>query len=421
MQTFDHNNFIKSSIKVTNSCKVTQDLTDYQLAFVSEDLERNKFLLSDLTAVNIHKSIYSLDFTSYSTDEVKHDHESQRPNVAVDILCGFGQKSGCDVSMRPKNLIIGNFSSNQLGDVVIEAGQTIEFSGETQFERNVGYNFDFAQGSFTSYLAVEKVPTFGLLICDPLRAHHESDISIVRGGTIAEAGVKTVEVTNATASKIAALEFPSELPVDVTYDLRRTTCLLNGHQYLVPRQSCLLVFKYAPKIDSVIATMIVKITGLTQVNGVDQKITSSPMDIVFTATEVKQEFYDAKKTNVALTDLIVESQSSVSHNNDSLTDVMVSSFGLKTLIVTNNTTFNIYGLTFPLLPSEFSYDSHTTCKTSVGNKPMLLPGGKCVLVIRYTPSHAGAKGELPIAITGVNNYYDVVANKALNLEYSSHK
>ncbi len=418
VQTIDHDNHIKSSIKVINNCKVVQNLADYQFAFVSEDLERNQFLLADLTAATTNQSIASLKFTSYSTDEVTHDHAHQQVSIAADLLCGSDSKSGCDISLRPKNLIIGSFSSKRSSDGLIAPNQTIEFFGEALFDRNVGYDFNFAYDSFTSYLIVEKVPTFGLLICDPLRAHHESDIDT----SIADnTNLKMIEITNATTNLISALRFPSELPEGVSYDAKHTTCLLSGHQNLIPRQSCLLAFKYIPDIVVGSTNLRLEINGSTQVNGIDENIVSSPMNIEFTPTRIKQESPVLRKTNVALTDLVVESHDYALSQNDSLINVEVGSSGLKELMVTNNTTFDIYALTFPLLPNEFSYDEQTTCKTSIGNKPMLSPGDKCMLVIRYTPSHAGAHGKLPITITGANNYFDVVVNKDLYLVYSSEK
>lgn len=234
-------------------------------------------------------------------------------------------------------------------------------------------------------------------------------------------GLKPVEVTNATAHEISALEFPHNLPSDITYDLGRTTCSLKGKQKLAVKQSCLLVFRYAPKIDGVMANVVITISGLSNVNGVAERVTSSPMDIEFTSIRTKRHFYEIKKTNVALTDLLVENHSDMTYGSDSITDIPVGSFGLKTLVVTNSTTFNIYSVTFPLLPAEFSYDQSTTCKTSVGNKSILLPGEECILVLRYSPTKRSQHGTLPIATIGTNDYYDVIANKVLYLAYSSQK
>lgn len=233
--------------------------------------------------------------------------------------------------------------------------------------------------------------------------------------------LKTVEVTNATDHEISSLVFPKNFPSDISYDLSRTTCSLNGNQNLATKQSCLLVFKYAPKINGVMTNVVITISGISHVHGTAEKITSSPMDIEFTSIITKQPFYNIKKTNVALTDLLTVDHGVVGDNINSITDVPFGSFGLKTIVVTNRTTFNIYSVTFPLLPAEFSYDARTTCKTSAGNKSILLPGEECLLVLRYTPAKNGDHGTLPIAMIGTNDYYDVIANKELHLAYSSHR
>lgn len=76
------------------------------------------------------------------------------------------------------------------------------------------------------------------------------------------------------------------------------------------------------------------------------------------------------------------------YGNNKLTDIKVGSFGLRSYIITNNTSETVYDLTFPpesQLPKNLIYDTfRTTCNLT--NNGTLIPNQSCTLVLKYQPS-----------------------------------
>lgn len=62
-------------------------------------------------------------------------------------------------------------------------------------------------------------------------------------------GLKRVLVVNNSSQTLYSLKLPTSLPSNITYDDTRTTCLLNDTQKLATQESCVMVFKYLPKVE----------------------------------------------------------------------------------------------------------------------------------------------------------------------------
>lgn len=422
---------LTSTIKVKNDCSEKQDLSSYKLAFVSEDETINNVVLDALASVKASNVQYSLNFAlnadAQPTDEqIKINEkkcssgekqfciEEQQKNAE---LCKSGKGEACSSAYNP---LVGTFSGKKIGSsAIIEANQTIEFSGVTKFNDEHEYNLNMANATFGYYSVVDHIPVFGLQVSNPISVNYGND-SLINTPTTSF-GLKTVVITNATANNVYSLAFPSKLPTDIKYDMSRTTCKLDGTQELAVKQSCNLTFKYTPQIEGVISELPVSISGVTKADDIEDKITSSVINIPFSSRITSQKFAGIKQSNVSLINMSINSPKSVTYGNDSIGNIPVGSSGLKSLVVTNTADFNIYAVTFPLLPEGFSYDSRTTCKTEMGNKSMLTMGQSCTLVIRYTPTVKAVSGVLPISITAVNDNYDVITNKVVDVSYSSRK
>lgn len=427
---------LTSTLKVKNDCSEKQDLSSYKLAFLSEDEAGSNVILDALTSVKASNVQYNLNFamnadTQLTEEQIKVNEKKcssgERSFCAEELqknaeLCKSGQgKSGKDEACSlAHNPLVGSFSGKKSGSsAMIEANQTIEFSGVTKFSDEHEYNFNLANATFGYYSIVDQIQSFGLQVSNPISVNYGND-SLVNTPT-ASFGLKAVVITNATGNKIYSLVFPSKLPIDIKYDTSRTTCKLDGTQELGVKQSCNLTFKYAPQIEGVMSELPIIITGVTNLDGIEDKITSSLRNIPFSSRITSQKFAGIKQSNVSLINIAIDSPKSVTYGNDSIGNIPAGSSGLKSLVVTNTADFNIYAVTFPLLPDGFSYDSRTTCKTEMGNKSMLTVGQSCTLVIRYSPMVKGVTGVLPISITAVNDNYDVIANKVIDVAYSSRK
>lgn len=427
---------LTSTLKVKNGCSEKQDLSSYKLAFVSEDEAGSNVILDVLASVKASNVQYNLNFalnadTQFTEEQIKINEKkcnsgekqfcAEELQKAAELCKSDGGKSGKDAACSlANNPLVGTFSGKKNGSsAVIEANQTIEFSGVTKFGDEHEYNLNLANATFGYYSIVDQIPAFGLQVSNPISINYGND-SLVNTPTAAF-GLKTVVITNATSNKIYSLFFPSKFPLDIKYDTSRTTCKLDGTQELEVKQSCNLTFKYAPQIEGVMSELPISITGVTNLDGVEDKITSSLTNIPFSSRITSQKFAGIKQSNVSLINIAINNPKSVTYGNDSIGNVPAGSSGLKSLVVTNTADFKIYAVTFPLLPDGFSYDSRTTCKTEMGNKSMLRMGQSCTLVIRYSPTVKGVTGVLPISITAVNDHYDVIANKVIDVAYSSRK
>lgn len=78
---------------------------------------------------------------------------------------------------------------------------------------------------------------------------------------VSKFGLKRIVVTNNYAESLFALQFPNVLPQNITYDLFRTTCVLNNTQNLAPQESCVLVFQYLPLVQGESAAFDINVKG----------------------------------------------------------------------------------------------------------------------------------------------------------------
>ncbi len=233
-------------------------------------------------------------------------------------------------------------------------------------------------------------------------------------------GLQSFVITNTLSSSVT-LSFPNSLPTDIVYDtLPRTTCLVNGSQVLAPNQSCTVALKYIPKIEGVSDSLNFNVMG-TDSSG--QKSVVSVLKLVFSSRITTAKFAgvadDISRNVIGLT---VVKPDTIPYAVDSLSNVPVGSFGLKSFKVTNISNGNIYGLTLPAisnLASGLYYDdTRSTCK--LDNKQMLKPNQSCLLVLKYQPTAKGVSGNIDLKLLSVDNYYSVIVNSTpLTVPYSS--
>lgn len=76
--------------------------------------------------------------------------------------------------------------------------------------------------------------------------HYRDSLEDIPVGTF---GLKRVLVVNNSSQILYNLKLPTSLPSNITYDDTRTTCLLNDTQKLATQESCVMVFKYLPKVE----------------------------------------------------------------------------------------------------------------------------------------------------------------------------
>lgn len=228
-------------------------------------------------------------------------------------------------------------------------------------------------------------------------------------------GLDAVEVYNFSSYTVSNIKisFPNSLPTDITFN-SRTTCKLDGTQQLAPNQSCVIVFEYSPRIEGVNSLLPLAVAGLNGTETISllativpyySRITSGPHPATVLGLHPK------------LGNLTLTSPATVSYGTDSIQNIPVGSFGLKTYIVTNVTENNLYNISFPVLSGTLSYNSRSTCKFN--NLLELAPNQSCTIVIQYTPLTKGFHSVLPVQVAGVDDSYDVIANNMLDVTYSS--
>lgn len=233
-------------------------------------------------------------------------------------------------------------------------------------------------------------------------------------------GFKMLLIYNSTNSVVSNISFPdkSKLPTDISY-ADRTTCILDGTLQLKPNENCILILKYAPKIEGVNSSLPITISGFISnerlIALIDESVPYSSR--ITSQIQPGTQVVANSQIGITLTDLNPESNS---YGRDSLENVRVGYFGLKMYTVTNTSSMNLYAVTFPImLPRGFSYDTTRTTCSRLDNKLMLKPGESCNIFIKYMPVNNNDNGTLPFQIAGVDDYYTVVTNNIINIPYSS--
>jgi len=120
-------------------------------------------------------------------------------------------------------------------------------------------------------------------------------------------------------------------------------------------------------------------------------------------------------------DIAVYNPEYVSYGNNTLRDILVGKFGLRTYEIKNNTSRTIYGLTFTStwnLPSYMTYDdTRTTC--NLNNQTVLAPNASCNVVFKYQPLIKGVNSYFVLKIYGNDSFYETLSSDNIYVPYSS--
>lgn len=128
-------------------------------------------------------------------------------------------------------------------------------------------------------------------------------------------------------------------------------------------------------------------------------------------TDFNYPFIYAKVKSVG----IVGGQPNYAKNT--LTDIPLGSFGLKTLMILNNSAEGIYSIQFPKLPKEITYDtSRSSC--NIYGRQELYAGDSCSIVLKYIPLVEGEDSILSLNAVGFRNQQLVTA-PSIGVEYTS--
>jgi hypothetical protein len=139
----------------------------------------------------------------------------------------------------------------------------------------------------------------------------------------------------------------------------------------------------------------------------------------------KGNFFDIKASYVGMfkdpSGLSVFDPESVNYGNNSLRNIPVGSFGLRTYLIHNTGAITLYDLVFPAesnLPSGMSYDeTRSTC--SVTGNMSLLKGEACKLVFRYNSTLYGVNANYVLKILAKNKQNKLVKSRDVYIPYSS--
>lgn len=138
----------------------------------------------------------------------------------------------------------------------------------------------------------------------------------------------------------------------------------------------------------------------------------------------KGNYFDIKTSYIGMLKdqlgLSVSDPKSVNYGNNSLRNIPLGSFGLRTYLVTNTSAVTLNAVTFPAvanLPSGMSYDTRGNCNLT--GKMSLTSGASCQLVFRYHPMETGINTNYILKITAKNEQGDIVKSRETYVPYSS--
>lgn len=236
---------------------------------------------------------------------------------------------------------------------------------------------------------------------------------------VGSSGLKAFSIVNYSPSTINNLSFPVNMPTDLSYDLSRTTCLLNGKQNLPALGSCTVVFKYTPKNQGVSSSYSARIMG---VDAKGTSILDLAINLPFTSritTAIANGVVINSNTPMTQDISFTTPSSSIVTFRNSLLNIPIGSFGLYAYMVTNNTASNLNSLTLiGALPSGVTNDTtRTTC--NLDNKHGLSAGQSCLLVFKYSPTIANSNSQFTIRLAAYDDYYRIIGSLPISYAYSS--
>lgn len=380
-QTSTH---IVPHIIVKNFCSWSVDLSRYYFSFISQDIDGNAVELPTLFVLGWPNVYYQ----NYVTLRL------QDPN-------------------NPRNgLTTGYFVANspiQYGPIMLLPNQSFIANGDGAYNKS----FKFVTPATNPPLVINTRNMLGINEVNDIVYGNDSLTNIPVG----QFGLKTYVITNYSLSDINYIAFSYNFPPDINFDRNRLTCKLDATQVLRPSESCSVVIKYTPKIQGVSSSLTLGVAGISSES---QQLAKAPdISVLYSSRITDAQQPDTQVDSNTKIGITVVTPSNFTYESDSLVNIPVGSFGLKSYTITNISSVKLYAVTLPKLPSnEFSYDTRTTCG-ELNNKLILSPAQSCNIVIKYMPVSNGEYGNLLIQVAGYDNYYNVFANEVFNLPYSS--
>lgn len=377
---------IDTVVFLVNNCPLDINLARYHFLFPFYDTQNR--------AVMINPAISTLDGVN--------PHPQIQTNFTEVIYNGL------------PNLIgrFSNYSPPTPNSLILKSGAGLTFKSSTSYSHSFSMSLSMQRAN--TFLTIDNAMLAEAATVFPYGRDALTDIPVGKNG------LKTLVVTNYSVNQINQINFRANLPADIVYDAPLTTCKLDGYQVLNPNQSCNIVFRFTPKIEGENSELSVTIVGI---DSQLQTITAPTVNLLYNSRQTGNPQAGMVATADAKIGIMVSVPESFPYGRDSLEDVSVGSFGLKSYIITNTSPFDLYAITFwPELSGDFSYDNiRSTCL--LNNKQLLKVGSSCNLVIKYLPNNYGVHGVIPLQVVGVNPYtpikYTTYVSQIMDVPYSS--
>lgn len=270
-----------------------------------------------------------------------------------------------------KEILLGKFNARK-----IKSNTVFKLSGITNITKP--YNIKLAKASF-SMSGLKN----GILLTDPESYNYAKTESgnIGRDSLtnipLNQFGLKTIMITNNSCTDVESVMPTINLPEKLSIDRIRTTCKLDGMQYLNKEQSCNYVVRYDPKV-----TDINQETESSLSIDVYSKVKSSNIFIKSESFITPYSTRGKILPQELIKDKLILSDNKITTNG--LSSISIGYFGLQSFTLKNNSSAIIESINFSGLYSEIIIDT-TRGNCKINGTQQLSPNQSCTVVLKYLP------------------------------------
>ncbi len=222
------------SLKIQANNSIINKYTSLRLDGFLDILSSVNLVVKDIVAKYdssfINYTLPIIRFTQFNNHNITFENLSLYDTAKftyINPIIGYNNKTNTNIKFKNVVINLNNWSGANKLDYKTSG---IKINEKTSDEVN-------KESEVLSYIKVEMFDTTKFN-------------NTLRNIPIGSFGLRALLVRNTSSSEICSLSFPSLMSRNFSYDLSRSTCVIDNSYNLLKNQSCIVVFKYRPtKID----------------------------------------------------------------------------------------------------------------------------------------------------------------------------
>lgn len=255
-----------SSLKIQANNSVVDKYTSFRPDGLMDILTSRNLTIKNVVArynsAFLNYTLPMIRFTQKNNHNVKLENLSLRddaPFTYIEPIIGYDNNTNTGIQFINVKMKLNHWGepSPPLIRLTTKSTTLISKANGNKFDVKVSYlgiqqnnNVKDKKQPQTTYLIGVSDPTTQLVTNNTLR-----------NIPVGSFGLRAYIISNNSTSDMIAVNFPSDLPNNMSYDTVRSSCTVDNKMNLAKGESCVVVFKYQPSVKGVNDVFIVKISA----------------------------------------------------------------------------------------------------------------------------------------------------------------